>query len=513
MYKLTNTFFLISGSISTSTEDSKIKIGLDFVSLLARAIVKSEGGLVVYLASEPVSESGLPLIFDWLVVREVEALFKLDSIIKCLKIVTSQYAIKEKMSSEQRKLIYMLVANDVAEIHYIQDDTITGGNIGDEQVKLSDAMIALGGGKGVLDRANKLAKRQCPILPLDLELGALSEDSKGSVKLVRKFIEQPSNFFPYTGDTVVSKLPAMSLEEPATDLEAIANRVVEAFVSEKEAKLLSVTPDVLILTAIPIELTAAKEAFGISEDESKHPTSHGIHTWKAVVTRNVGSSLNCRIANFGQAGNNSAAAITSMLIGELKPKHVVMFGIAAGMRGKCKLGEVLVADRVVAYQGAAALAGGKLEPRPEITRMHSRVQQDLSAYLSDTRVESRLIQGMSKISLKLPDESKAGEVTKSIAPKLATLASGEWLLRDPDKFSDFREIHGKVEVAEMEAAGISDACHQHNVPMTIIRGISDFGDSLKDNSFHQISAKAAALVTYDYVKFGITDHRTSDSIS
>jgi hypothetical protein len=149
MYKLANTFFLISGSISTSTDDSKIKIGLDFVALLARAIVKSEGGLVVYLASEPVSESGLPLIFDWLVVREVEALSKLDSIKKCLKIVTSQYAIREKMSSEQRQLINMLVSKDVAEIHYIQDDTITGGNIGDEQVKLSDAMIALGGGTGV----------------------------------------------------------------------------------------------------------------------------------------------------------------------------------------------------------------------------------------------------------------------------------------------------------------------------------------------------------------------------
>ena len=86
-------------------------------------------------------------------------------------------------------------------------------------------------------------------------------------------------------------------------------------------------------------------------------------------------------------------------------------------------------------------------------------------------------------------------------------------MRDPDKFLAFREIHGKVELAEMEAAGISEACHQHNVPMTIIRGISDFGDPLKDNSFHQISAKAAALVAYDYVKFGITDHRTSDSIS
>jgi nucleoside phosphorylase len=67
-----------------------------------------------------------------------------------------------------------------------------------------------------------------------------------------------------------------------------------------------------------------------------------------------------------------------------------------------------------------------------------------------------------------------------------------------------RELHGKTEVAEMEAAGIFTACEQHDVPILVVRGISDFGDSNKDNTFHDIAAKAAAIVTADYVAHGLT---------
>jgi hypothetical protein len=37
-----------------------------------------------------------------------------------------------------------------------------------------------------------------------------------------------------------------------------------------------------------------------------------------------------------------------------------------------------------------------------------------------------------------------------------------------------------------------------------VRGISDFGDSKKDNRFHLLAAKAAAAVTVDYIANGMT---------
>lgn len=81
------------------------------------------------------------------------------------------------------------------------------------------------------------------------------------------------------------------------------------------------------------------------------------------------------------------------------------------------------------------------------------------------------------------DEFRA-HVASTITTRLGTIASGEKLLRDPAKLVAVREQHGKTEVGEMEAAGLVDACRRGSVPWLVIRGISDFGDELKDDRFH-----------------------------
>ncbi|WP_339473577.1 hypothetical protein [Pseudomonas fluorescens] len=56
----------------------------------------------------------------------------------------------------------------------------------------------------------------------------------------------------------------------------------------------------------------------------------------------------------------------------------------------------------------------------------------------------------------------------------------------------------------MEAFGVFDACEKQNVPVLVVRGISDYGDTSKDNTFHKIASEAAAIVTFDYAVHGWT---------
>ena len=83
---------------------------------------------------------------------------------------------------------------------------------------------------------------------------------------------------------------------------------------------------------------------------------------------------------YKRQGNVNATSITTLLLSELKPKKVLMMGIAAGRRKKLSLGEVILSERVVYYEGAAALAGGKIAARPEMPRPGLSTQQDLNAY-------------------------------------------------------------------------------------------------------------------------------------
>lgn len=76
-------------------------------------------------------------------------------------------------------------------------------------------------------------------------------------------------------------------------------------------------------------------------------------------------------------------------LGELKPQKVVLMGIAAGMRDKMALGEVILSERIVSYEGATALEGGKFSARPEMQKPGLSTQQDLNAYFATASPRGR----------------------------------------------------------------------------------------------------------------------------
>jgi len=63
MLNIKNEFILIAGSISKNTEKLSIDRAHDFIRTLIKTILDANGGLVIYLAGEPCSENGDPLIF------------------------------------------------------------------------------------------------------------------------------------------------------------------------------------------------------------------------------------------------------------------------------------------------------------------------------------------------------------------------------------------------------------------------------------------------------------------
>ncbi|WP_458410681.1 phosphorylase family protein, partial [Klebsiella variicola] len=147
-------------------------------------------------------------------------------------------------------------------------------------------------------------------------------------------------------------------------------------------------------------------------------TSTGLHTWKVPVSGRNGRIASCMLACFSGAGNIDASTVTATLLTEFKPHNVVMVGIAAGMRDKCALAEVVLTERVVAYDGRAVLEGGRVEYRPEITRLSFSIRQDLAFYLSDVSgLEQRLHRHYERMAIALPEKADAGPVAASIIPR------------------------------------------------------------------------------------------------
>ncbi|HEX7843352.1 MAG TPA: AAA family ATPase [Kofleriaceae bacterium] len=265
----------------------------------------------------------------------------------------------------------------------------------------------------------------------------------------------------------------------------------------------------MILTVIPAELEAARRVLQI-DDGSREKAPDGTVYFRGVVrSERAGKDYAIALTCIGGAGNPGAAAATAGAIARYRPRAVLLMGIAAGIRDKIRIGEVVLSDRVVAYEPAALIrsaSGMVVQPRPEIDRAPHTMIQDVVSYRAEA---ARLQDAFARAGGEVPSASSGQEdefrahVAAAITARQGTIASGEKLLRDPAKLLAVRELHGKTEVGEMEAAGLVDGCRRGSVPWLVIRGISDFGDELKDDRFHAFAACAAAAVMHDFLAHGL----------
>jgi nucleoside phosphorylase len=267
--------------------------------------------------------------------------------------------------------------------------------------------------------------------------------------------------------------------------------------------------DVVVLTVIPAELEAARRVLRIDDGSREKAPDGTVYFRGAVRSELVHRDYAIALTCIGSAGNPGAAAATAGAIARYQPRAVLLMGIAAGIRDKVRIGEVVLSDRVVAYEPAALMrtaSGTTEQPRPEIDRAPHAMLQDVVSY----RLEPPHLRGAFDRAGGIVPTAPAGReeefrahVASAITARQGTIASGEKLLRDPAKLLAVREQHGKTEVGEMEAAGVVDACRRGPVPWLVIRGISDFGDELKDDRFHAFASCAAAAVLYDFLAHGL----------
>ncbi len=108
--------------------------------------------------------------------------------------------------------------------------------------------------------------------------------------------------------------------------------------------------DVLIITALQDELTAVLALGGAGEGGWKATRDRSGLPYHLREFRNDrGKRFLVAAAWSGQLGGRSAVARTQQLIDDLAPASLAMCGICAGDRRVVALGDIIVADQVLAY--------------------------------------------------------------------------------------------------------------------------------------------------------------------
>jgi nucleoside phosphorylase len=508
-------WFIVAGSASPISSPELLERSHAFVREVVRQAWKRGAGFVVIAGNEPqrVDEPKYPLVFDWTVLEEIRQLVadtnngRLSAVA-----ITAPKFMTSGMPEERRALLQVLSAQGIVRVEGIADNLWVGGRFREEQASRADAMICLGGGKGVADLAQRLLTRGAPVLPMDIELRGINEDGGGARELYRDLTQYPSRFLHHTGAQVPSQLFELSLGNESMTVQHIAATAVEVISQELRAMDAAAQVNVLMVTALPVELAAARDALGLHEDPPEKRGHSGTNIWRgALSSASSGESLVVGLCCLGLAGNIGAAAVVSELVAELSPRLVVMVGIAAGMRGKRRLGEVVINEEIITYEPAARIQIGDahgVQARPRTWRTPHATAQYVVSYLSQPlSIERRVAEILLARGFAFPTPAHADDAVCAPAVYFATIASGEKLIRDSIVWDELRSLHGKIDVAEMEAAGVAQACDQHEVPFLVFRGISDFGDINKNDSYHQVASVVAAEVAVDFLRHGISFNR------
>lgn len=268
--------------------------------------------------------------------------------------------------------------------------------------------------------------------------------------------------------------------------------------------------DIGILTVIPPELEAVRDVLGNLHRSDGGGLDGTIYLHGKVRSELRKCDYTVVLAGIGEAGNASASTLAKEMIERYRPSVLLLVGIAAGMRHKVRIGDVVMVERVVAYEHEALTVGGdgtrQIEPRPRIMEIHEGMRQTVLHYEPDVkRLTDMFVRLMGTFPTPPPgkeEEWKEHVAASLTCKRLVTIASGEKLLRDPQKLHEVRRLHGRVEAGEMEAEGFAKACGT-KVPWLVIRGISDFGDELKDDRFHELASRSAAAVLADFLTHGL----------
>lgn len=222
-------FFLnIHGSASEHCDAGRLARAHAFVDAAVGEVLEGGGGVVAFVSGEVLHGSGLPCTFDWSVVQRAHDYCVAQGITEeRLRVVTFASSPDRRFPVSRQQLFDSLTRSAFARVDSL-DERVRGGDQYRKRVAdLSDAVIAISGGRGVAKLHHEHGNR-LTTLPMDLDLGAFlgEHDGRGALDLRDAALTGPDGFFRFAPQRLATRLRAIAIAPEASDPAAVAREAV-----------------------------------------------------------------------------------------------------------------------------------------------------------------------------------------------------------------------------------------------------------------------------------------------
>lgn len=190
-----------------------------------------------------------------------------------------------------------------------------------------------------------------------------------------------------------------------------------------------------------------------------------------------------------RVGKVSAAVTTLLLLERFGVTHVVFTGVAGAVDTRLRIGDVVIADRLVQHDMDAR----PLFPRFEIPLL---AKTEFEAPLHEAAVLAAEKYIREKLPLDVPRNRLAAFGITHPAVHCGLIVSGDQFVAAVARTRTLREDLPGALCTEMEGAAVSQVCHEMGgIPHAIIRVISDQADHGAAIDFQRFIDEVAEYLT------------------
>jgi len=295
-------------------------------------------------------------------------------------------------------------------------------------------------------------------------------------------------------------------------LSEYAPEEVRMYIKKKIRPDISPKPkgDIIFLTVKPRELMAAKCALEISQDKDEDGTFSGYRFWqRSLEDSKTGCTRQIILTMVGVEGALNCSNACRTIASNLDVSIFILIGMAAGVRQKVDLGDIVFVQEIIDYEAARKEPNGDVK-KPEPFKVNRELRRDFQYFLLKPDIcWNNLSSGIKllKTDLGIPDM-----IDSKWRPRIleGVMLSGAKLVADGTIPSMRKEFHEKCRILDMEGSGFADACEELHIPWLAFKGVADFGDpQSKDQSetkeadpkiWQGLASLAATTATINFLK-------------
>ncbi len=212
-----------------------------------------------------------------------------------------------------------------------------------------------------------------------------------------------------------------------------------------------------IIGAMAVEVQMLKDIM----NDVNVTTISGIEYYAGTI-----SDVKVVVAQAGIGKVNAAVCAEAMIL-KYEPTAIINIGVAGGLSGKLKVGDIAIADTVVEHDMDTSVFG---DPLGFITGINM-VNIPCAKWVTDT----------------LETVAKKIDSANTLC---GTIVSGDQFISSKEKKTQLVDRFNAV-ATEMEGASIGHVCCMNDVPFGVLRAISDSADDEADMSFNEFCHMAA----------------------